>query len=217
MVLHMSAQFMHMAPHLPISPVIMVPSAHIVQACSQAEQASIISFIAAMPTPDIVIPAIFMPGIVIMESIILEVMFIMGVLPSWALASRGNAGNRTVNSLYDEMLRRSVAAGQSHLAQYPSELDWMNEPEHLEDPHFAHFIHGVDFSYIELSRIDAGYDHRAGHSRFPRREAQNAHLPDGRQLLVRVLGQPHHEPAGRRHRHWPALGETRGRGDGLGR
>jgi len=65
-VLHMSAQFMHMDTHLPMSLDIIAPSAHMVHACSQAAQASIISFIAIMS----------MPGMVIMVSIILMVIFI---------------------------------------------------------------------------------------------------------------------------------------------
>ena len=68
MVLHMSAQSRHIAAHFAISPDIIELSAQRVQACSHAEQASTISFIAIMS----------MPGTAVMESIILEVMFIRG-------------------------------------------------------------------------------------------------------------------------------------------
>jgi hypothetical protein len=77
-VLHMSAQSMHMLAHLAmsvigISPIDIELSAQTVHACSQAEHASIRSCIAAVS----------MPGMLIAASIILEVILIIAVDPFW--------------------------------------------------------------------------------------------------------------------------------------
>src|SRR6187431_837092 len=52
-VLHMSAQFMHIAMHLPMSAMLIELLAHMVHACSQAEHASIRSCMALMSMPSI--------------------------------------------------------------------------------------------------------------------------------------------------------------------
>lgn len=61
MVLHMSAQFMHVAMHLavPVMPSAAHMSAHVVQACSHAAHASIHSCIVAMSMSGIGVSTIF--------------------------------------------------------------------------------------------------------------------------------------------------------------
>jgi hypothetical protein len=98
MVLHMSAQSMHMDAHLAMSPDIIALSEQIVHACSHAAHASMSSFIAIMS----------MPGMVI-ESIILEVMFIKRESPSVIHVADKFSGGR--EPLHDEMLRQSCGHG----------------------------------------------------------------------------------------------------------